>query len=647
MSDTHPGSAGRPPGHGRFNLNQDITRALDELGKVDYSHVLRTHFPPRNLTPREYARVHAVERRVKSVFLGPGDAVPTACPRGWDLLAVVGVGLTRRETEDVVAHLEEAKTGERVLVGVPLQALPGSAQFKELAALDHLAGQEPYDEEGPAREALTVRRESLRKSLLDRLRKAMAPASFRWLHLGQVMEEAPAGTRNAFFSGVLQTLYPDTPRVHVGGNRREQREALDELLELSNPLQLPSTSRRGSARILRRLADRGILDVESDNGSYVRYTVHGELPEERTIGPTWNRLLDRLVGPGDRNRKVALAEVTGWLQARPMGLRGPLVSLLLGAALRRHYPDLELVQDGNAIPPSGVALRMALASPKDWTLHYHPTTEDEESFLTALQVRFGGGAEDRRPGGPNLWDRTRDAMLAWRDRLPGVARSAREWPSAEARGLMELLEDDARTANARDLIGQHLTDLFGADGIPFAEDQHGLLEQIDAPRKQMEGFLAARQLDLLREICLVLSNECSLDGIQACLDEKSRQWVEGLHPGTAGRSFSEWAEGMRHVITSDAPFEERWFVELPQRLDLPAVRDWNPDQGRTFLARLARARLELELWRLRELFPLPTDPVKRTAEVRRWIREAMDGSQLSVEQRESLLIDLLDSLVWK
>lgn len=643
MSDAQP----RSPGHGRFNLNQDITRALDELGKVDYSQVLRTHFPPRNLTPREYARIHAVERRVKSVFLGPTDAVPTQCPRGWDLLAVVGVGLTRRETEDVVARLEEAKTGERVLVGVPLQALPGSAQFKELAALDHLAGQDPYHEEGPAKEALSVRRESLRKSLLDRLRKAMAPSAFRWLHQGQVMEEAPAGTRNAFFSGVLQTLYPDTPRVHVGGNRREQREALDELLELSNPLQLPSTSRRGSARILRRLADRGILDVESDSGSYIRYTVHGDLSEERTIGRTWNRLLDRLVGAGDRNRKASLKELTDWLAARPMGLRGPLVAMLLGAALRRHYPDLELVQDGEAIPPSGVALRRALAAPKDWSFHYHPTTEDEESFLSALLVRFGGGAEDRRPGGPNLWERTRGAMLAWRDRLPGVARSARTWPSPQAQSLMELLEDPERTANARDMIGQHLPDLFGADGVPFAEDQAELLQQIDAPRKAMEDFLAHRQQELLSEICLVLGNECPLDGLEACLDEQSRRWIEGLHPGTAGRSFSAWAEGLRHVISSDAPFEERWFVTLPQRLDLPAVRDWSPDQGRTFLARLSRARLELELWRLRELFPLPADPAQRTEEVRRWIREAMDGANLSVEQRESLLVDLLDSLVWK
>ena len=639
----------RPPGHGRFNLNQDITRALDELGKVDYSQVLRTHFPPRNLTPREYGRCHPTKRRVRSLYLGPQEPVPTSCPRGWDLLAVVGVGFTRRETEDVVAHLEEARTGERVLIGVPLQALPGSAQFKELAALDHLASRDPYDQEGSAREALLVRRDSLRRSLLDRLRKAMSPGAFRWIHQGQVMEEAPPGGRKAFFSGVLESLYPDAPRMAVPGSRREQREALDELLELSNPLQLPATSRKGGAGVLRRaLADRGVLDVESDQGAYVRYTVHGALPEERTLGRTWNQVLDRLVGAGDRNRRVSLAELLASLQQRPLGLRGSLVGLLLGAALRRHYPDLELVQEGEPIPPSGVALRRALARPGNWEFHFHPTTADEEVFLTALLVRFGGAGEQRQPGGENLWERARRAMLDWQTRLPAVARAATSWPGEASRSLMEFLADPGRTGSARDMLGVHLPGLFGESGIPLAESQKTLLARIDEARRQMEDFVAFRQRSLLVEMGpLLAGSPCPEEGAEEWLEGQMHRWLEGLHPGTAGRAFSEAAEGLREAATSRAPFAERYFERLPQRLGCPPVRDWEPDQGAIFLARLARARLELELWRLRELFPLPQEPARRDEEVRRWVREAMDGSQLSVEQRESLLVDLLDSLVWK
>ncbi len=645
MSD----AVSRPSGSGRFNLNQDITRALDQLGKVDYADVLRAHFPARNLTPGEYARLHPLKRRVKCAYVGPQDPIPTECPPGWDLLALVGIGFTRRETEDVASNLESAATGERVLLGVPLQALPGSAQFKELAVLDHLACSETYSPEGAPREALEVRRVSLRRSLLERLRRAMAPAAFRWMHQGSVLEEAPAGSRNAFFSGVLESLYPETPRLPLAGSRQERQQALDELLDLSTPLQLPVSSRTGSARVLRQLlADQGLLEVESDRGSYVRYSIRGPLPEDRPMACAWNKVLELLVGAGDRNRTIALADLLKELARRPLGLRGELTPFLLGAALRRSYPDLELVEQGEPVPPSGVALRRALARPRTWNLRFHPTSEDEAVFLRGLLERFGAGNPESHPGGENLWELCRRALLTWRERLPALTRAHRTWSDPDAQALMDLLEDPERTRSGRDLLGVHLPGIFGEDGIPLTDGQELLLARIDAARSGIEGHPERRQKALLRQMGRALgAEEQPEEGLEEWFEALVGNWRAGLHPGTASRPFSEWAAGLLEVACSEEPFAVRWFERLPGKLGLPAVRDWEPDQGPILLARLARARLELELWRLRELFPLPQDPVQRSQEVRRWIREAMDGSGLEPGQRRSLMLDLLESLVWK
>jgi hypothetical protein len=645
MSD----AVSRPSGSGRFNLNQDITRALDQLGKVEYSEVLRAHFPARNLTPGEYARLHPLKRRVKCVYVGPQDPVPTECPRGWDLLVLVGIGFTRRETEDVASSLESAATGERVVAGIPLQALPGSAQFKELAVLDHLADTETYRPEGTAREALMVRRASLRRSLLERLRKALAPAAFRWMHEGRILEEAPAGSRNAFFSGVLESLYPDTPRVPLAGSRRERQQALDELLDLSTPLQLPVASRSGGARVLRLLlADQGLLEVESDRGASVLYKVGGPLPAGRCVASAWNKVLEALVGFGDRNQTTPLVDLLADLARRPLGLRGELTPFLLGAALRRHYPDLELVEEGEPVPPSGVALRRALARPRTWHLRFHPTSEDEAVFLRALLERFGAAEQTPTPGGVNLWDLSRQTLMAWRERLPPLARGHRAWSDPDCHALMALLEDPDRTRSARDLLGTHLPVLFGEDGIPLTDRQQGLLARIDAARTGIEAFPERRQEELLRQMGRALGAEEAPDqGLEAWFESLLGNWRTSLHPGTDSRPFSEWASGLLEVAGASEPFAVRWFESLPRKLGLPAVRDWDPDQGAVFLARLARARLELELWRLRELFPLPQDPGQRSQEVRRWIREAMDGSGLDQAQRRSLMLDLLESLVWK
>ena len=131
-------------GFNRSNLNQDVARVVAEQGKLNYPQVLETCYPARPLTPLRFKESHLKARRVKCVFVGPNDKVPVRCPRGYDLLAVMGLGFTRRETEDIIELLEKAKVGSSVILGIPEQPLPGSAQLKELQALNVLAAQEPY-----------------------------------------------------------------------------------------------------------------------------------------------------------------------------------------------------------------------------------------------------------------------------------------------------------------------------------------------------------------------------------------------------------------------------------------------------------------------------------------------------------------------
>jgi hypothetical protein len=628
-------------------LAADIQRTLDQLGKVDYAAVLRQHFPPRPTAPREYRRMYSERPRVQCLYVGPRDSVSGHVPPGFDLLALFGVGFTRRETEEVVELLEKQQFGPRVLVGIPLQALPGSAQFKELAALDRLAGEAPYAEEGPARQALLHRREALRKSLRERLRQELRPRGFRWLRQGQLVEEAPAGTRDTFFTHALETIYPACPRVRTVGSRREIREALDELLDLANPLKLPSHSRKGATRVLRRLlVDTGILVPVEDCGSYVRCSVQGALPEDSPLGRAWNLVLEKLVGTGDQNRRQGMADLLRWMEMPPLGMRGPLRMLLIAAAMRRHHPDLELLMDGEPLPVSGVSLRQAMARPSRWEVYYHPAAANEEAFLTSLRQIFGEPAAQAVPGGPNAWARAMQALRAWHEALPPVARASTGHLSREAAGLLASLSDPARTDNARDFLAVDLPEIFGEPGIPLEEEQAELLRRIEQARQEIEATPGLRRDQLTAEICRLFGGE-GLSGQEAreWLTRHVARWLEGLDLGAA-EGFSELAQGLLAALAEPRSFDERWFEVLPTRLGLPPVQQWEPDRGPIFLARLSRARMELELWRIRELLPLPEDPGQRRDKVRAWVREALAAGRLDPRQQESVLLDLLEAAVW-
>ena len=217
-------------GFNRSNLNQDVARVVAEQGKLNYPQVLETCYPARPLTPLRYKDSHLKARRVKCIFVGPNDKIPVRCPRGFDLLAIMGLGFTRRETEDITELLENTKVGSDVIVGIPEQPLPGSAQLKELQALNVLASQEPYTLPGNAQNLLQSRRQMVRRQLLEKLRPQLTPNNFRWLYKGALYDGIKSGRRDIFFTDVLEYIYTKAPQLKTCGSMRDRCEAVDILL---------------------------------------------------------------------------------------------------------------------------------------------------------------------------------------------------------------------------------------------------------------------------------------------------------------------------------------------------------------------------------------------------------------------------------
>lgn len=635
-------------GFNRSDLNLDISRAVDAQGKLDYAKSLASYYPARSLTPREYAATHMVARRVEFRYVGPGGEAPESCPAGCDLLAVVGVGFTRRECEDVEELLSSAAAGERVIVGIPLQAMSGTAQIKELVALDELAASEPYNKPGAAQELLDARRQALKRQLVERLRKGFAPSGFRWIYQGKVLEEAPAGNRNAFFSGVLQFIYNQSPEIKLAGSRRERREAVAELLDFANPLQLARSGRLGSARVLREmLGDTGALSVLEDCGGYVSYTVNPDIDNTSKLGPVCRMLSERLVGDGLHNITTSASEILKTLYQAPWGLGRVGATLVLAVTFRRFFPDLVLLQDGEYLPVSGVSLGQLLNNPGGWQISYHVASEDEGAFLAAVIDMFKPSAEAAATH-HNPWEAAKKAVLNWFKQLPKIVHAGAVWPGETSQVLAGFLSDNAKCAIARDMFGIHLPELRGEMGIPLIENQADLLAWLRQGKEELEGLVAYRQTKLALEIGKLFGgSEAPSSDVSGWLESLYQRWVKRLHPGTSEAELSVGARAVLELANSDKPFAEKWFEVLPAAFGLAAVPDWSPDCGDLYLAKLLRARMELELWRIRQLFPMPEDPELASEKLVQWMNECMEGLGVTNEQRQSVLLDLLEDLCWQ
>lgn len=527
-----------------------------------------------------------MKRRVKSHYVGLEDPLPLNVPDGVDLLLLMGRG----------SSAELPALRER------LQAYPG---------------------EGPVVVGLPL-----------------AGGGFQWLYRGLTLRLSEENRRQ-LLAALWPELYPDTPRPWKA-DRATRRRALDFLLDFGAPVwlpQAPAADARSPVYLLHQaFVEPGLLHPQKLSGNCAHYEWR-QGPANRPEGRLFGELLQRLY----HSPPVLLGEHLAWLGEPPRGLRGIPARLYLAAALRCHSEDVRLtVEGGEPVPLSRESLEAAWRRPYAWRVDYRPAEPHEYAFTASVHRLFGGPEPDRAL---DVWEAARFAMFAWWDRLPGWTRHHADAHSPNALALVRLCEAQRGTP-ARALLSRDLPQAFRAAGIPRAEDQSYLLDRLESARLELEGHLQG-QFDRMATRLYALFNGRPADpgSSRQWLDTGCREWLAGVPPRSASeQELSPWTLGLRQAITGTQTVERRWFEELPARLELPPLAHWDSDLTTVFLARVARARLELELWTVLRTLPLEPQVEARQAQMGEWVRQTLQSVGLAAPRAEKILFDLLEQL---
>jgi len=527
-----------------------------------------------------------VKRTVQTLQVGLQDALPLEVPAGVDLLLLLGRG-----TPAELPALRER-----------LQAYPG---------------------EGPVVVGLPL-----------------AGGGHQWLYRGLTLR-LPEENRRQFLAALWPELYADAPRPWKA-DRATRRAALDYLLDFDAPVWLPEAPAAEARSLVYLLhqafVEPGLLQPVKRSGNSALYewrqgTAH------RPEGRLFAELLQRLF----HSPATTLGEHLAWLGEPPRGLRGVPAWLYLTAALRCHSGDVRLAgQHGEPVPLTREALLQALRRPTAWNLEYRPAEPHEYAFTASLHRLFGGPEPDRAL---DPWEAARYAMFGWWDRLPDWTRRHAEGHSPNALALVQLCETQ-RSTPARPLLSRELPQAFRSAGIPRTEDQSFLLDRLESARLELEGHLQGQFDRMATRLYTLFTGTPGDPAIsRQWLERGCRDWLAGVPPRSAqSHELSPWTLGLRQAITSEEAVERRWFEELPGRLELPPIAQWSTDLTTVFLARVARARLELELWTVLRTLPLEPQVEARQAQMGEWIRQTLQSVGLPAARAEKILFDLLETL---
>jgi hypothetical protein len=380
------------------------------------------------------------------------------------------------------------------------------------------------------------------------------------------------------------------------------------------------------------LIDGGALTLRSESPDTRFYAIRRAIPEEAPLHRTWTLLIKAFLGQVSEGEAPLLASAISELAAPPFGIPAPVLEILAAAAYIACADDIVLLEDGREAEATPECFRRLIAQPDHFSTRAVALKSGEREFLEGILSLIG-----RSPGSADLREECAAALKEWAAGLPPLAGALAG--SDEARTFLRLI-----TSQRADFRTLPLRDIPAAFGFEGEGDARALLDKVKIICDDLSGIVAREAAALTA----ALAASFGLAGRDADeLSEGLKQWRSALGYEPAEGSFSPDCLALWNCLGRDLPDGRAFFLDtLPEAMGLGPFVLWDRDRRDEYRARVRRAVLDLQFFRLREFFPVPADGPKRKDHFRTWFDKTMNDLAIHGGDRESLLVDLLEGTVW-
>jgi len=664
----------------------DLERLLEDkivaiLENFDLISVLNRYHRPQQLIPAEYSQKYNVDRRVGFRFFRleereqafhwqhiirqsyhPGGPVYQR-----DLLICYILADDEDDREFAQARIE--KLGPELVHLVPAvaqQPFPLERDLLAIEALEQLRRDPDIRNRWGEAAISAIRGElAVRKIAFHKgLEQFLDPENFIWYWKSEIMAGLEEKGLSAILSTLLEALFPKHPRFHSGlvGNYRDTRyarlarkDAVDLMLTTSGPLRVLKVGGGAADEIYRTcLRDLDILRKVRDVGASSEFLIDESLIARSRLQPVWELLTEGLGVHGDNPVEVSPVNIFARLLSPPFGLSQPALEFVLGMLFRIYGSNLRI---SKARPKGGYApedvpgtyelvsfelLSKVVRQPEQWVLHFLKYTDEEKAYIEDVVGVFTGGANWESKG--DLWEEGRKILTSWYDALPSIARKTLEFDSPYSGALLDLFRGPATRESSRDLFRKLLPEAMALDAATFNidRDKDEFLGRLDDARGEVENFLQFLEQNIIAQVGILFDAFGSTPlEVSQCME----QWYQGLAEMTREHRFPGDAEALMNVAKARGPLNHRLLIQMPTRMGMGALYDWEEDRSEPFLDRIRVAKEEIDAFEVDSM--VPEDPEARKEQASREIINRLKVYAFTPADKERLLVDLLETVAWE
>lgn len=653
-----------------IDLRRYINNKVETLKQtLDITQEINYEIKGLEIIPASYNSKHLTDRKSRSSFISINDLqnenFPSEIAKKLGLQNDIYMGdyhisyFLASEDEELdrareIIQQSEAWKNDRLITAIPIRPAGFIPLLFEKAALMELRENDPpfNKPDSPERELLDTHLAEIIKELEERMTFFTRSDRLYWFHKGSQVNWMNQLSREEIIDKLLQEKYPQFPVIpepalsyfkDKSAYRTLREEAVEKLLGNSNTIKIPKDSASMSDKLILKLAEGGIFSIHEDEDNYLCLESVRIIEGETPLQKIWNTLNEAFLPPRAKYVYGETAdEVFRCLMQSPYGITPSLLEVMTAAVLGRYRGDLQFIEAAEEGKPAIVnynAIKSFVSDPLKYNIKLIELDAEEKLFAAKIIEMIEG--KDPGYSEAPLWQRGLQALVKWLEALPSLTKNALDFHGKSTREFILVLSDINDNITPEDFFKKHLPSIFGYDLDSFSYKT----QAIDLLNQIKDALIEASHYSKHKKAALIKAAKLFFAGKSRTFAEVFPRWKAAAETVAGDSSLSPDAEAL--MKTSSDIDLDNFVEEMPDKFGMKPFSQWEYDGTMEFLARLSRAKLEIELADMSRILAYPEEKEPKLEIAKKTMEFVFEKFGVDKEHKEVYIIDLMEKCVWE
>lgn len=665
-----------------INLREYINAQVEKIkDSFDPAELLNSRYTLKNEESIEYNTRFSTDRKAYRRYVNIKDlrdddfasglmkTLGRGCGKN---LGSVGVLYMVTDDDDELMEARNILTQEDrwaspiFVVAVPIRPPGFLSLLMEKVALEDLAANVPpfTKPNTPERDLLESQLKEIDGQISDKMEYYLRPDRLYWYYQKNLIRQMQNKSINELADALMEenfTHFPIIPNPVISSfqdkktYRVYRANAVEKILTSIDTIKIPMEITDPVNTIIRDvLVNFGILEKLCEKDDFIHYKViHGMIDMASTVKDIWNYLYQSIItAEGEGKKVIQIDQIITPLLSPPYGLTPSLLEVLLASIFRICDHEVDIFKNYREMQKTGEqgalirlhkgyeAIRAISTDPEDCIVYLTEFPAEEKLFVNKVIEMFT--RQTKEYADTPLWAEGKKAVMDWFESLSEMTRKNINYEGKYTVEFLDRITKEGKEKAPREFFRELLPEALGYRHSDFSFKEHALI----LLERMKNVYIETTRFSQLKKVALWKAVRTMFAGKEKDFGEMFKQWEEDIPEDL---NFDDLPTDSKILLEVDptADLETQFLNRIPEEMGLKSIEAWEYDKTMEYLARLSRAKMEIDMGDILTIFRIPEKKEPKNEVARNIMEKVFAKIGVDESEKEIFIVELMEKMVWE